>query len=55
MLQKLPDWVSESDLYRFQVRETTQYAMFMLDPAGILLTWNAGVQHVLCYSEEEWV
>lgn len=55
MLQKLPDWVSESDLYRFQVRETTQYAMFMLDPAGILLTWNAGVQHVLGYSEEEWV
>jgi PAS domain S-box-containing protein len=53
--RKLPDWASESDLYQFQVREATQYAMFMLDPQGFLVTWNAGVQHILGYSEEEWL
>ena len=29
--------------------------MFVLNPQGILLTWNAGVQKILGYSEEEWV
>jgi len=48
-------WLSERELYRYQVREATQYAMFMLDPAGILLSWNAGVGHILGYSEEDWV
>ncbi len=28
--------------------------MFLIDPAGILVTWNAGVQQILGYSEEEW-
>lgn len=48
-------WPGESDVYRYQVREATQYAMFMLDPNGILMSWNAGVQHILGYSEQEWV
>lgn len=43
------------DLYRFQVRELEEYAMFMIDPHGNLLTWNAGVQSLLGYSEEEWL
>jgi two-component system, chemotaxis family, sensor kinase Cph1 len=55
LLRELPDWASDSSLHKFQVREVTQYAMFVLDSAGILLTWNAGVQHILGYSEEEWV
>jgi len=55
LFQSLPDWVSERNFYKFQVRDVTQYAMFMLDSAGILLSWNAGVQHILGYSEEEWV
>ena len=54
-LTNLPDWVSESNLYRFQIREATQYAMFMLDAAGILVSWNAGVQTILGYAEEDWV
>jgi PAS domain S-box-containing protein len=51
----LPSWVSDCELYRIQVREVTQYAMFTLDPAGTLLTWNAGVKRVLGYSEDEWL
>ncbi|MEO8131180.1 MAG: ATP-binding protein [Bryobacteraceae bacterium] len=43
------------DLYRYQVREMSDYAMFTIDPEGILLSWNAGVEKLLGYSEEEWV
>ncbi len=43
------------DLYRIQVRELRGYAMFTMDPQGILLTWNAGVECLLGYSEQEWV
>lgn len=51
----MPDWASDCELYRIQVREVTQYAMFTLDPAGTLLTWNAGVEHILGYSENDWL
>ena len=39
----------------FPVRELREYAMFTIDPAGILTSWNAGVEHLLGYSEDEWV
>ena len=52
---KLPEWMSETELYRLQVRELTQYAMFILDPQGTLMSWNAGVERILGYSEEEWI
>src|SRR6185295_13391455 len=29
--------------------------MFMLDPQGFLTSWNAGVERLLGYSEEEWI
>src|SRR4051812_613284 len=45
----------DSDLYRMQVREMRNYAMFMLDPSGILTSWNAGVEQLLGYSEQEWL
>jgi PAS domain S-box-containing protein len=44
-----------ADLYRMQVRELRSYAMFMIDPQGFITSWNAGVQSLLGYSEEEWV
>jgi PAS domain S-box-containing protein len=44
-----------ADLYRMQVREMRDYAMFMLDPQGILTSWNAGVEYLLGYSEHEWI
>src|SRR5439155_7077182 len=47
--------VQAADLYRMQVRELRNYAMFMLDPNGIITSWNAGVEQLLGYSEEEWV
>ncbi len=44
-----------ADLYRMQVRELRNYAMFMLDPDGIITSWNAGVEQLLGYSEVEWI
>ncbi|MCU1328228.1 MAG: sensor signal transduction histidine kinase [Bryobacterales bacterium] len=44
-----------ADLYRMQVREMRNYAMFMIDPEGIITSWNAGVQNLLGYSEQEWI
>ncbi len=44
-----------ADLYRMQVRELPGYAMFMIDPQGVLTSWNAGVEKLFGYSEQEWV
>ena len=44
-----------ADLYRMQVREMRNYAMFMLDPDGVVTSWNAGVEQLLGYSEKEWI
>ena len=44
-----------ADLYRMQVREMRNYAMFTLDPDGIITSWNAGVEQLLGYSEVEWI
>lgn len=47
--------LSEQELYRYQVRESAQYAMFAIAPDGILQTWNAGVKEILGYAEDEWI
>jgi PAS domain S-box-containing protein len=47
--------LSENELYRYQVRESAQYAMFAIAPDGNIQTWNAGVKAILGYDEDEWV
>jgi PAS domain S-box-containing protein len=42
-------------LYRMQVRQLKDYAIFFIDLDGSIRTWNAGVEHLLGYSEKEWV
>jgi diguanylate cyclase (GGDEF)-like protein/PAS domain S-box-containing protein len=39
--------------YRLLVEGSTDYAMMMLDPQGIILSWNAGAQNVTGMSAEE--
>ena len=41
------------DRYRMLVEGVRRYAIFMLDPAGIVLTWNRGMQELLGYNREE--
>lgn len=45
----------EDDLYRTQVRQLRQYAIFLIDLDGHNRTWNAGVEDLLGYSEAEWI
>src|ERR1700733_6614140 len=47
--------VQAANLCRMQGGELRNYAMFTLDPAGIVTSWNAGVEDLLGYSEEEWI
>ncbi len=44
-----------ADLYRMQVREMRNYAMFTINGQGFLTSWNAGVEHLMGYSEKEWI
>ena len=44
-----------ADLYRMQVRELREYAMFTIDLEGFTTSWNAGVENLLGYSEEDWI
>src|SRR3954453_7352459 len=53
--RKMPAWATEGELYEVQIRKSVQYAMFAMDLHGDLLTWNAGVENLLGYSEEEWI
>ena len=39
--------------YRMLVEGVRRYAIFMLDPAGTILTWNRGMQELLGYNREE--
>ena len=39
--------------FRLLVQSVTDYAIFMLDPAGIVSNWNAGAQHIKGYEPHE--
>jgi len=42
-------------LYRLQVRGIRDYALFLTDVHGTILTWNKGVELLLGYAEEEFI
>jgi len=41
------------DIYRKAIEDIRDYAIFLMDPNGIVTNWNAGAQHILGYSEAE--
>jgi PAS domain S-box-containing protein len=41
------------ELYRLIVENAHEYAIFMLDDAGNIVTWNAGAERLFGYSEAE--
>jgi PAS domain S-box-containing protein len=43
----------EAELLRLLVQGTTEYAIFMLDPEGRVLTWNPGAERLKGYKAEE--
>ncbi len=46
-----PGW--EADLFRLLVENTKDYAVFVVDPEGRVLTWNPGAERVLGYRDSE--
>jgi len=49
------DGNSAEQLYRMQVRQLKDYAIFFIGVDGRIATWNKGVEHLLGYTEEEWI
>lgn len=45
----------DQQLYRLQVRQLKDYAIFFIGLDGRITTWNKGVEHLLGYTEEEWI
>ena len=41
------------EMFRLLVENVRDYAIFMLDPNGIVASWNAGAQHIKGYTREE--
>src|ERR1044072_5358303 len=41
------------DIYRKAIEDIRDYAIFMVNPDGIVTNWNAGAQHILGYTEAE--
>ena len=44
-------WTEES--FRLMVESVTDYAIVMLDPVGLVVSWNSGAQRIKGYSAEE--
>jgi PAS domain S-box-containing protein len=42
-------------LYRLAVEQVANYAIFLIGPSGHVTSWNAGVQHLLQWEQEEWI
>jgi PAS domain S-box-containing protein len=42
-----------AELYRLLIDNVTEYAIFVLDPTGHILTWNAGAQRIKGYTADE--
>ncbi len=45
-------WTSD-ELFRLLVQSVGEYAIFMLDPQGRIMTWNEGAQRIKGYRPEE--
>jgi PAS domain S-box-containing protein len=56
VVAELPEIVDESDIedrHRLLVESVTDYAIYMLDPKGIVSSWNAGAQRFKGYTKRE--
>jgi PAS domain S-box-containing protein len=53
LVKDRPSTVEEGVSYRLLVESVTDYAIYMLDPSGIVVSWNAGAQRFKGYTPEE--
>src|SRR5256885_1562135 len=43
----------DPSIYRLVVQQTKDYAVFVLDPDGRIVTWNLGAQRIKGYARDE--
>src|SRR6476469_2702566 len=48
-----PDWQMDDALFRRLVEDVPDYAIFLLDPDGIVRTWNEGAERTKGYTASE--
>ena len=51
--ERLADAFSEEARFRLLVSSVVDYAIYMLDPEGVVVSWNAGAQRFKGYAAEE--
>jgi PAS domain-containing protein len=51
--QRFRDAGDAEGRYKLLVERISDYAIYMLDPGGIITTWNAGAQRMKGYAAEE--
>ena len=51
--QSTADAASEGELFRLLVENAQDYAIFVVDPQGMVQSWNAGAERLLGYREAE--
>ena len=47
-----PGFVND-EMFRLLVENVRDYGIFLLDPQGIVTTWNAGAQNIKGYTKDE--
>ncbi len=47
------DLAKSEEVFRLLVQNVVDYAIFMLDPDGMVVTWNEGAQRIKGYNEDE--
>lgn len=52
-VEPLTDSVSDDARYRLLIEAVTDYAIYMLDPTGIVTSWNPGAQRFKGYASSE--
>ncbi|MDQ3255564.1 MAG: PAS domain S-box protein [Acidobacteriota bacterium] len=53
MSQEISD--QSKELFRLVVENVEDFAVFVTDLEGRLISWNPGVERLLGYEEEQWV
>src|SRR5215203_4895560 len=51
--KKMAEMDKHPEYYRLMVENVQEYAIFMLDPTGHILTWNEGARRIQGYRAEE--
>src|SRR5262245_50300616 len=53
MLNRVPKQVSGESRFKLLVEAVTDYAIYMLDPAGQVTSWNTGAERITGYTASE--